>query len=166
MILYCKFTSELSRSSCICQTSHMFPGLCLCDFANHSLYLDMHLFLFRYKTNLINTKVMPEVFLLCRNDEARQPLSRKVPIPSSKLNPYRMVIALRLVVLGIFFHYRITNPVNNAYPLWLVSVICEIWFAISWILDQFPKWLPINRETYLDRLSLRQGPLPCQNFIC
>ncbi|KMT18829.1 hypothetical protein BVRB_2g029350 [Beta vulgaris subsp. vulgaris] len=89
------------------------------------------------------------------NDEARQPLSRKVPIPSSKLNPYRMVIALRLVVLGIFFHYRITNPVNNAYPLWLVSVICEIWFAISWILDQFPKWLPINRETYLDRLSLR-----------
>jgi cellulose synthase A len=33
--------------------------------------------------------------------------------------------------------------------------VCEIWFAISWILDQFPKWLPINRETYLDRLSLR-----------
>jgi cellulose synthase A len=34
-------------------------------------------------------------------------------------------------------------------------VICEIWFAISWILDQFPKWFPINRETYLDRLSFR-----------
>ncbi|MBO8631264.1 hypothetical protein INO08_16300, partial [Staphylococcus aureus] len=41
------------------------------------------------------------------------------------------------------------------YALWLVSVICEIWFAVSWILDQFPKWLPIDRETYLDRLSLR-----------
>ncbi|CAA2964140.1 Probable cellulose synthase A catalytic subunit 8 [UDP-forming] [Olea europaea subsp. europaea] len=37
----------------------------------------------------------------------------------------------------------------------LISVIREIWFAISWILDQFPKWLPVNRETYLDRLSLR-----------
>jgi len=47
------------------------------------------------------------------------------------------------------------NPVNEAYALWLVSVICEIWFAVSWILDQFPKWLPINRKTYLDRLSLR-----------
>ncbi|KAL2531327.1 Cellulose synthase A catalytic subunit 6 [UDP-forming] [Abeliophyllum distichum] len=34
-------------------------------------------------------------------------------------------------------------------------VICEIWFAVSWILDQFPKWYPIERETYLDRLSLR-----------
>ncbi|KAI7987795.1 putative cellulose synthase A catalytic subunit 1 [UDP-forming] [Camellia lanceoleosa] len=34
-------------------------------------------------------------------------------------------------------------------------VICEVWFALSWLLDQFPKWSPINRETYLDRLALR-----------
>ena len=40
--------------------------------------------------------------------------------------------------------------------MWLVSVICEVWFALSWLLDQFPKWYPINRETYLDRLALRQ----------
>ncbi|KAK4764196.1 hypothetical protein SAY87_013634 [Trapa incisa] len=88
-------------------------------------------------------------------DEGRQPLSRKLPIPSSKINPYRMIIVLRLVILGLFFHYRILHPVNNAYGLWLTSVICEIWFAVSWILDQFPKWYPIKRETYLDRLSLR-----------
>ncbi|KAJ8565619.1 hypothetical protein K7X08_008195 [Anisodus acutangulus] len=89
------------------------------------------------------------------NDEARQPLSRKVSVPSSRINPYRMVIVLRLVILCIFLHYRITNPVPNAFALWLLSVICEIWFAVSWILDQFPKWLPVNRETYLDRLALR-----------
>ncbi|KAF3452931.1 hypothetical protein FNV43_RR03364 [Rhamnella rubrinervis] len=88
-------------------------------------------------------------------DEARQPLSRKVPIASSKINPYRMVIVARLVILSLFLRYRILNPVNDAFGLWLTSVICEIWFAISWILDQFPKWLPIDRETYLDRLSLR-----------
>lgn len=88
-------------------------------------------------------------------DEARQPLSRKLPISSSQINPYRMIIIIRLVVLGFFFHYRIMHPVNDAYALWLVSVICEIWFGLSWILDQFPKWLPIDRETYLDRLSLR-----------
>ncbi|KAK7247526.1 hypothetical protein RIF29_42410 [Crotalaria pallida] len=88
-------------------------------------------------------------------DEGRQPLSRKLPIPSSKINPYRMIIILRLVVLGLFFHYRILHPVNDAYGLWLTSVICEIWFAVSWIMDQFPKWHPIQRETYLDRLSLR-----------
>ncbi|KAI4366235.1 hypothetical protein MLD38_022134 [Melastoma candidum] len=88
-------------------------------------------------------------------DEARQPLSRKLPIPSSQINPYRMIIIIRLVVLGFFFHYRVTHPVKDAFALWLISVICEIWFALSWILDQFPKWLPIDRETYLDRLSLR-----------
>ncbi|KAJ4756920.1 Cellulose synthase [Rhynchospora pubera] len=88
-------------------------------------------------------------------DEARQPLSRKLPFPSSQINPYRIIIIIRLVVLGFFFHYRVTHPVRDAFALWLISVICEIWFAISWVLDQFPKWLPIMRETYLDRLALR-----------
>ncbi|GMH21564.1 hypothetical protein Nepgr_023406 [Nepenthes gracilis] len=88
-------------------------------------------------------------------DEGRQPLSRKLPISSSKINPYRIIIILRLAILGLFFHYRILHPVNDAFALWLISVICEIWFAMSWILDQFPKWHPIERETYLDRLSLR-----------
>ncbi|CAA0812895.1 Probable cellulose synthase A catalytic subunit 9 [Striga hermonthica] len=88
-------------------------------------------------------------------DEGRQPLSRKLPIPSSRINPYRMVILLRLAILGLFFHYRILHPVHDAYGLWLTSIVCEIWFAVSWIFDQFPKWSPIERETYLDRLSLR-----------
>ncbi|XP_058101482.1 cellulose synthase A catalytic subunit 4 [UDP-forming] [Magnolia sinica] len=87
--------------------------------------------------------------------EARQPLWRKVPIPSSKINPYRIVIVLRLVILGFFLHFRVMTPAMDAYPLWLISVICEIWFAFSWILDQFPKWFPITRQTYLDRLSMR-----------
>ena len=96
---------------------------------------------------------MSSVFV--RMDEGRQPLSRKLPISSSRINPYRMIILLRMVILGLFFHYRILHPVNDAYGLWLTSIICEIWFAVSWIFDQFPKWLPIERETYLDRLSLR-----------
>eukprot|EP00258_Populus_trichocarpa_P030343 XP_024446362.1 cellulose synthase A catalytic subunit 7 [UDP-forming] [Populus trichocarpa] len=88
-------------------------------------------------------------------EDARQPLSRKVPIASSKINPYRMVIVARLIILAVFLRYRILHPVHDAIGLWLTSIVCEIWFAISWILDQFPKWLPIDRETYLDRLSLR-----------
>lgn len=96
------------------------------------------------------------LFVYCvRKDEGRQPLSRKLPIASSKINPYRLIILLRLAILGLFFHYRILHPVHDAYVMWMTSVICEIWFAISWILDQFPKWYPIERETYLDRLSLR-----------
>ena len=99
----------------------------------------------------------------CRLDEARQPLSRKVPIASSKINPYRMVIVARLIILAFFLRYRILHPVHDAIGLWLTSIVCEIWFAISWILDQFPKWLPIDRETYLDRLSLRSIEFSNQN---
>ncbi|VFQ68267.1 unnamed protein product [Cuscuta campestris] len=87
--------------------------------------------------------------------EARQPLWRKIPISSSLISPYRIVILLRLIILCFFFHFRISTPAYDAFPLWIISVICEIWFGLSWILDQFPKWFPINRETYLDRLSLR-----------
>ncbi|EFJ29751.1 family 2 glycosyltransferase [Selaginella moellendorffii] len=88
-------------------------------------------------------------------DQARQPLSRKVPIASSLVNPYRMVIVIRLVALAFYFRFRILNPVGNAYGLWLTSVVCEIWFALSWIAHQLPKWIPVVRETYLDRLALR-----------
>ncbi|PKA56848.1 Cellulose synthase A catalytic subunit 8 [UDP-forming] [Apostasia shenzhenica] len=87
--------------------------------------------------------------------EAEQPLSAIIQISPNKLTPYRTVIIMRLMILGLFFHYRITNPVDSAYGLWLTSVICEIWFALSWVLDQFPKWSPINRETYIDSLSSR-----------
>ncbi|XP_042422024.1 cellulose synthase A catalytic subunit 4 [UDP-forming]-like [Zingiber officinale] len=87
--------------------------------------------------------------------EAFESFSRVVPLSPNKLTPYRAVIIMRLLVLGLFFNYRVTHPVDSAYALWLTSVICEIWFAFSWVLDQFPKWSPINRETYIDRLSAR-----------
>ncbi|KAF3772259.1 Cellulose synthase A catalytic subunit 8 UDP-forming, partial [Nymphaea thermarum] len=81
-----------------------------------------------------------------RISEAQEPLSITVPISKNKLTPYRFVIIMRLLVLAFFFQYRVTNPVDSAYGLW---------FAFSWVLDQFPKWTPIERETYIDRLSLR-----------
>ncbi|KAI3801706.1 hypothetical protein L1987_29818 [Smallanthus sonchifolius] len=111
----------------------------------------------------IDDPVDPDMAML---DEARQPLSRKVPIASSKINPYRMVIVARLFILAIFLRYRLLNPVHDAFGLWLTSVICEIWFAFSWILDQFPKWFPIDRETYLDRLSLRYEREGEPNMLC
>lgn len=53
------------------------------------------------------------------------------------------MVVLRLVVLCLFLTWRISNPNYAAYGLWLVSVICETWFGVSWILDQ----VGTNRRT-------------------
>ncbi|KAM6565051.1 hypothetical protein CsatB_025049 [Cannabis sativa] len=90
--------------------------------------------------------------------EARQPLWRKIPVSSSLISPYRIVIVLRIIILFFFLQFRVSTPVQDAFPLWLISVMCEIWFALSWIIDQLPKWNPITRETYLDRLCIRFEP--------
>ncbi|KAL1326319.1 hypothetical protein HN51_036392 [Arachis hypogaea] len=98
-------------------------------------------------------------------DESRQPLSRKVAIPSGRLSPYRMMVAARLVILLLFFQYRIFHPVPEAIGLWFTSVVCEIWLALSWLVDQLPKWFPIDRQTYIDRLSIRFEPADKPNML-
>ncbi|KAJ4773003.1 Cellulose synthase-like protein [Rhynchospora pubera] len=78
-----------------------------------------------------------------------RPLSRKISIPSAVLSPYRLFVLLRLVALVLFLTWRVMNVNHDAVWLWLMSVICEIWFAISWLLDQLPKLSPIDRATNL-----------------
>lgn len=58
-----------------------------------------------------------------------------------------------MVVLGFFLTWRVSHPNNDAIWLWGMSVVCEIWFAFSWILDILPKLCPINRATDLNVLK-------------
>lgn len=66
---------------------------------------------------------------------------------------YRLLIFVRMAVLGLFLAWRISHPNRNARWLWLMSVVCELWFAFSWLLDQLPKLCPINRATDLNVLK-------------
>ncbi|KAM5573562.1 cellulose synthase-like protein D3 [Rosa sericea] len=91
----------------------------------------------------------PTVF----HDKQWRPLTRKLNISAAILSPYRLLIFVRMVVLGLFLQWRIRNPNEDAVWLWAMSVVCEIWFAISWLLDQLPKLCPINRITNLDVLK-------------
>lgn len=78
-----------------------------------------------------------------------RPLTRKLNIPAAVLSPYRLLVIIRLVVLGLFLTWRIQNKNQDAVWLWGMSVVCELWFAFSWILDQLPKLCPVNRSTDL-----------------
>ncbi|KAE8670989.1 Cellulose synthase-like protein D2 [Hibiscus syriacus] len=82
-----------------------------------------------------------------------RPLTRKLKIPAAILSPYRLLIFIRVVVLALFLEWRVTNPNKDAIWLWGMSVVCEIWFAFSWLLDQLPKLCPINRATDLNVLK-------------
>ncbi|PIA56948.1 hypothetical protein AQUCO_00700954v1 [Aquilegia coerulea] len=82
-------------------------------------------------------------------DKPWKPLSRIIPIPAGILSPYRLLVVVRGVALGFFLHWRIVHPNEEAIWLWAMSIVCELWFAFSWILDQIPKLCPINRSTDL-----------------
>ncbi|KAI8006725.1 Cellulose synthase-like protein D3 [Camellia lanceoleosa] len=82
-----------------------------------------------------------------------RPLTRKLKIPAAIISPYRLLIFIRMVVLGLFLAWRVNHPNNDAIWLWGMSVVCEIWFAFSWILDQLPKLCPVNRATDLNVLK-------------
>ncbi|KAK3129788.1 hypothetical protein QOZ80_6BG0484740 [Eleusine coracana subsp. coracana] len=87
-------------------------------------------------------------------DKPWKPLSRKVAIPPGILSPYRLLVLVRFVSLFLFLIWRATNPNMDALWLWGISIVCEFWFAFSWILDQMPKLNPINRAA--DLAALRE----------
>uniref|UniRef100_A0A2N9G130 Cellulose synthase-like protein D1 n=1 Tax=Fagus sylvatica TaxID=28930 RepID=A0A2N9G130_FAGSY len=85
-------------------------------------------------------------------DKPWKPLTRKVKVPAAVLSPYRLLVVIRAVSLGFFLAWRIRNPNPDAMWLWGMSIVCEIWFAFSWLLDILPKLNPINRATDLAAL--------------
>ncbi|CAM8974335.1 unnamed protein product [Rhodiola kirilowii] len=100
-----------------------------------------------------DSKDMDDDEELLGGDRPWRPLSYKLPIKPSLIIPYRCLIVVRLVVLGFFLTWRVQHPNEDAIWLWLMSVVCELWFGFSWILDQIPKISPVNRATDLDALA-------------
>ncbi|XP_020104500.1 cellulose synthase-like protein D1 [Ananas comosus] len=78
-----------------------------------------------------------------------RPLTRKLKIPAAVISPYRLLVLVRMVALALFLAWRITHKNEDAVWLWGMSIICELWFAFSWLLDQLPKLCPVNRATDL-----------------
>nr|GMC55927.1 cellulose synthase-like protein D3 [Ipomoea batatas] len=86
-----------------------------------------------------------------------RPLTHKLKIPAIVLTPYRydtpvcnsLLIFVRIAILGLLLEWRLSHPNNDAIWLWFMSIVCEIWFSFSWLLDQLPKFCPVNRATDL-----------------
>ncbi|KAK9733753.1 hypothetical protein RND81_04G089900 [Saponaria officinalis] len=96
-------------------------------------------------------------------EKCRKPLTRKVSVSAAVLSPYRLLMVIRLVALGLYLTWRVKHPNHEAMWLWGMSVTCEIWFAFSWLLDQLPKMCPVNRLTDLSVLKDRYESLNLRN---
>ncbi|EPS66341.1 hypothetical protein M569_08434 [Genlisea aurea] len=86
-------------------------------------------------------------------DKPWKPLTRKVHVSGGIISPYRVLIIFRMVALAMFLTWRVQNPNQDALWLWGMSIVCEIWFAFSWLLDVLPKFNPINRTADLAALK-------------
>ncbi|KAL3812365.1 hypothetical protein ACJIZ3_013633 [Penstemon smallii] len=86
-------------------------------------------------------------------DKPWKPLTRKVTVPPGVLSPYRVLIVFRMIALSLFLTWRIRNPNRDAMWLWAMSIVCEVWFSFSWLLDILPKFNPINRTADLSALK-------------
>ncbi|TXG58562.1 hypothetical protein EZV62_016391 [Acer yangbiense] len=91
-------------------------------------------------------------FELLKSIQSR-PITRKLNISATILSSYRLLVIVRTCFLALFLAWRIINPNEDAIWLWGMSVVCEIWFTFSWLLDQLPKLFPINRSVNLDALK-------------
>ncbi|RHN49460.1 putative 1,4-beta-D-xylan synthase [Medicago truncatula] len=90
-----------------------------------------------------------------------RPLTRKIKIPAAVLSPYRFIIFVRLVALVLFLRWRVTHKNTDAVWLWGMSIVCESWFAFSWLLDQLPKLCPVNHSADLNVLKEKfESPSP------
>ncbi|CDY35551.1 BnaA05g16350D [Brassica napus] len=90
-----------------------------------------------------------------------QPLTRVVKISPIIIALYRILIFVRIVALCLFLSWRVTHKNEKAVWLWLLSVICEFWFAFSWLIDQIPRLYPVNHATDTEALKARfESPNP------
>uniref|UniRef100_A0A0A9F9H1 CSLF3-cellulose synthase-like family F n=1 Tax=Arundo donax TaxID=35708 RepID=A0A0A9F9H1_ARUDO len=75
-------------------------------------------------------------------------------VKAALLYPYRILILIRLVAVILFIGWRIKHNNSDVMWFWTMSVVGDVWFAVSWLLYQLPKFSPIKRTP--DLAALRQ----------
>ncbi|XP_062188823.1 probable mixed-linked glucan synthase 3 [Phragmites australis] len=80
----------------------------------------------------------------CGGEDGRPLLFRTYKLKGAILHPYRALIFMRLVAVLLFFVWRIRHNRSNVMWFWMMSVVGDVWFGFSWLLNQLPKFNPIK----------------------
>jgi mixed-linked glucan synthase len=57
----------------------------------------------------------------------------------------RFLILVRLIAIIAFFVWRIKHKNHDGVWLWVMSMVADVWFGFSWLLNQLPKLNLIKR---------------------
>ncbi|KAH9290245.1 hypothetical protein KI387_034362, partial [Taxus chinensis] len=89
-----------------------------------------------------------------------------VELPITKLNRANACMHFA-AILGLIY-YRIVYMPSEGYLPWTLVFGAELGIAFHWVLEQAMKWRPVDRCTYLERLSNRfeKELPPVDIFIC
>ena len=67
---------------------------------------------------------------------------------------YRLLIIVRLIAVFLFFAWRIRHNKSDIMWFWTMSIVGDMWFGFSWLLNQLPKFNPV--KTIPDLASLKR----------
>ncbi|KAF7008084.1 hypothetical protein CFC21_022941 [Triticum aestivum] len=87
-------------------------------------------------------------------EEGRPLLFRTYKVKGTLLHPYRALIFIRLIAVLLFFVWRIKHNKSDIMWFWTMSVVGDVWFGFSWLLNQLPKFNPV--KTIPDMVALRR----------
>lgn len=75
---------------------------------------------------------------------------------TNNINVYRTLTLLRMGCLFFLLKYRFSHPLQgDAFLIWFLAGCCEVMFVLNFLAYTILKWRPVERKTYLDRLSSR-----------
>ncbi|KAL6856092.1 hypothetical protein ACP4OV_018894 [Aristida adscensionis] len=77
-------------------------------------------------------------------EDGRALLFRNYKVKGALLHPYRALICIRLIAVLLFFIWRIKHNKSDIMWFWTLSVVGDVWFGFSWLLNQLPKFNPVK----------------------
>ncbi|KAM0842224.1 hypothetical protein ACQ4PT_058497 [Festuca glaucescens] len=87
-------------------------------------------------------------------EDGRPLLFRTYKVKGALLHTYRALISIRLIAVLLFFVWRIKHNKSDIMWFWTMSVVGDVWFGFSWLLNQLPKYNPV--KTIPDIAALRR----------
>uniref|UniRef100_A0ACD6AB30 Uncharacterized protein n=1 Tax=Avena sativa TaxID=4498 RepID=A0ACD6AB30_AVESA len=87
-------------------------------------------------------------------EDGRPLLFRTYKVKGTLLHPYRALMLIRLIAVLLFLVWRLKHNKSDIMWFWTMSVVGDVWFGFSWLLNQLPKLNPV--KTIPDLAALRR----------